>query len=355
MLACALLLSVLQQVVVPCKPGARQPQLSVGTDGHVALAWAAKGELYCCYGEPGDQQNFLRVHHMYEKLRYSVGLRRGPRVALLDGDHVVLTAIGGEKGGGNDGDVWAWRNAPEKLAWHKALRINSVAGSAREGLHALARSAQGEVYCAWIDLRSGKPQVFGALSKDAGKSWENEGPVSREVEICPCCAPSVAFDGQGSVCVMWRGVSEGARDMQLARSANGGKAFDAASKLGTGTWKLDACPMDGGALAVSADGKLSAVWRRERSVFSASDASSETLIGTGEQPWIAGGALAWLEKRGSKLLVLLPGAQEPQTLDSSANDPVLAARPDGKGALYAAWETGEGDATQIRLERLAPR
>jgi hypothetical protein len=113
--------------------------------------------------------------------------------------------------------------------------------------------------------------------------------------------------------------------------------------------------MDGGALALSADAKLTAVWRRERSVFTATDASSEVLIGTGEQPWIAGSALVWLEKRGGKLFVLLPGAKEPQTLDSAANDPVLAAQPDGKGALYAAWETGEGDATQIRLARLASR
>jgi hypothetical protein len=355
MIACAVLLSVLQQIPVPCKPGAREPQLSVGADGHVALAWAEKGVLRVCYGAPDDQNNFLRVHGMVEKLRYSVGMRRGPRVAILDGDHIVLTAIGGEQGGGKDGDVWAWRNTPEKKAWYAAVRVNSVAGSAREGLHALARSVKGDLYCAWIDLRSGKPQIWGARSKVAGKTWDNEGCVSKQAEICPCCAPSVAFDAQGGVCVMWRGVSDGARDMQLARSDDSGKLFAAAVKLGTGTWKLDACPMDGGALALGADGKLTAVWRRERSVFTAGDASSETSIGAGEQPWMAGGAIVWLEKRGGKLFALTPGAKEASVLDTSANDPVIASQPDGKGALYAAWETGEGDATQIRLERLAPR
>ena len=350
----SLLLSVLQQIAVPCQPGSREPQLAVGSDGHVALAWADKGVIRCCYGAPDEQREFLGVHGMVEKLRYSVGMRRGPRVALLDGDHVVLTAIGGEQGGGKDGDVWCWRNVPEKKGWYAALRVNSVAGSAREGLHALARSVQGELYCAWIDLRSGKPQIWGALSADGGATWKNEALVSGTAEICPCCAPSVAFDEEGRVCVMWRGVSAGARDMQLARSDDAGKSFAPAAKLGTGTWKLDACPMDGGALA-DLGGKLTGVWRREGSIYLAGDSALERRIGAGEQAWIAGGTIVWLEKRGARLFALLPGAKEPQTLAESANDPVIAAPPDGKGALYAAWETGEGDATVIRLERLAPR
>ena len=38
---------------------------------------------------------------------------------------------------------------------------------------------------------------------------------------------------------MWRGESEGARDMQLALPSG------EVTKLGSGTWKLDACPMEG--------------------------------------------------------------------------------------------------------------
>src|SRR5262245_1384373 len=164
MIACALLLSVVQQIQLPCKPGAREPQLSVGSNGHVALAWGDRGVIRICFGAPDDPRNFMRVHGMYtkEKLQYSVGMRRGPRLAMLADDHIVLTAIGGAKGGGADGDVLAWRNTDDTLSWYDVVRINSVAGSAREGLHALGRGGKDEVYCAWIDLRSGKPQVWGA-------------------------------------------------------------------------------------------------------------------------------------------------------------------------------------------------
>ena len=352
----SLLLSVLQQIVVPSKPDAHQPQLSVAADGHVALAWAEKGVIRCCFGAPDDQSKFLIVHGMVPKMSYSVGMRRGPRVAILDGDQVVLTAIGGELGGGKDGDVWSWCNVKWKTmdGWRKAVRVNSVAGSAREGIHALARSMKGEVYCAWIDLRSGKPQIWGALSKDAGKTWENESVVSGSTEICPCCAPSVAFDAKNGVCVMWRGVREGARDMHLAVSTDGGKTFGAAQKLGSGAWKIDFCPMDGGALALDTEGKLVSAWRRETSVYLSSGAD-ERLVGNGEQPWTAAGAIVWLEKRNARLFALLPGAKDAETLADSANDPVIAAGPDGKGPLYVAWETGSADSSEIRLARLAPR
>jgi len=345
MIASALFLSLAQQVLVPCGKGAREPQISVGADGHVALAWGSNGDIHCCAGDPEDRMRFAHVRSVSRNLRYSVGMRRGPRVALLDGDQVVLTVIGGEKGGGNDGDVWAWP---------ADVRVNSAAGSAREGLQALARGPKGVVYCTWIDLRSGKPQIYGALSSDAGKTWTNEALVSGAAEICPCCAPSVCFDAQGGVCVMWRGVSEGARDMQLARSSDAGKTFGGATKLGSGTWKLDACPMDGGAL-VDLGGKVTAVWRREKSIYLASDAASETLVGTGEQPWIAGGTVVWLEKRGGKLFTLAPGAKQQETLAEFANEPVIAASPDGKSFLYAVWEMGEGDQSYVRLIRLGSR
>jgi hypothetical protein len=349
MIAALLLVSLAQELATPAKPGARQPQLSVGADGHVALAWGAPGGLQCCFGDTDDPEKFGTVHNLSSKLRLSVGMRRGPRIALLDGDAVVLTAIGGEQGGGKDGDVWAWRCAAKSAEWPPAVRVNSVAGSAREGLHALARGPKGEVTCAWIDLRTGTPQVYSARSRDGGARWTDEALVSGTAQICPCCAPSVAYDADGKVYVMWRGEREGARDMQLALPS--GKV----TKLGSGTWKLDACPMDGGALAPNGEGRMLAVWRREGQVFTALDGASETSIGAGEQPWLAAGTVVWIEKRGGPLFALAPGAKEPQTLAAAANDPVIACRPDGKGPLYVAWETGARDATEIRLARLPAR
>jgi hypothetical protein len=349
MFASLLLLSAIELLPVPCAKGGHEPQLSVGADGHVALAWGTPDVLFCCVGAV-DAQGFQSVREVARGLRFAVGMRRGPRVALLPGDQVVISAIGGVEGGGKDGDLLVWHGTSKK-----PVRVNSEPGTAREGLHALARGPSGELYCAWIDLRAKSPQLFGALSTDGGQTWRLEKALSKGTELCPCCAPSAAFDAQGNVSVMWRGARNGSRDMQLVRSIDGGQSFSEPAQLGTGAWQIDFCPMDGGALAPDAEGKLVSAWRRDTNVYLAKDGKDERLIGSGEQPWIAAGSVVWLEKRGAKLLWLAPGAKDPETLAESANDPVIAAQPDGKGPLYAAWETGAGDASEIKLARLAPR
>ena len=89
---------------------------------------------------------------------------------------------------------------------------------------------------------------------------------SPDGHICECCQPVAAVDAQGRVAVMWRNWLGGTRDLYLTTSADGGKTFAAAQKLGTGTWKLNGCPMDGGAVAFNPLGKPLAVWRRKKAV-----------------------------------------------------------------------------------------
>lgn len=71
----------------------------------------------------------------------------------------------------------------------------------------------------------------------------------------------------------------GNRDMYLAESRDG-VAFTSARKLGTSSWALDACPMDGGAISFSPDGVVSA-WRRQGEVFLATDRIPEQRLGAG--------------------------------------------------------------------------
>jgi hypothetical protein len=112
--------------------------------------------------------------------------------------------------------------------------------------------------------------------------------------------------------------------------------------------------MDGGAIASQLDGGVVAVFRREKLLFSARDDKGESPLGKGEQAWICAADIGvWivrLDKRGGKLLTHPFGSRGGDVeLDTQANDPVVAASPDGQTA-YAAWEHGSGG--QIRLARL---
>ena len=82
-------------------------------------------------------------------------------------------------------------------------------------------------------------------------------------------------DGR-SVHVMFRNSIGGNRDMYVTSSADGGKSFSQATKLGSGTWTLDACPMDGGMLAAGPDGAIDTVWRRDGNIYAEKESGDES-------------------------------------------------------------------------------
>jgi hypothetical protein len=79
---------------------------------------------------------------------------------------------------------------------------------------------------------------------------------------------------------MWRNVLEGSRDFYLIR-ADASRRFGRPEKLGLGTWKINACPMDGGGL-VHAGVKTISVWWRMDDIFVAEPGKPETKIGEGK-------------------------------------------------------------------------
>jgi len=113
--------------------------------------------------------------------------------------------------------------------------------------------------------------------------------------------------------------------MYIASSSDNGRSFSPAKKLGSGTRHLDACPMDGGMLAVEPNGSIETVWRRDGNVYAAAgDGSPEVLLGPGQQPWIAatskGSIVVWTVEREGDLLLQDPVAGEPQKLGGAARD-----------------------------------
>jgi hypothetical protein len=223
--------------------------------------------------------------------RLALGRHRGPRIAVTR-DAVMVAAIAGAKGGGADGDVLLYRSRDRGRTWPAPIVINDVPGAAREGLHALAANAAGVVAVAWLDLRGPGTRVYAAISRDHGATWSTDALVyaSPSGSVCECCHPSLAIDEAGTIAVLFRNQIDGHRDMYLARSADG-RTFAPAVKQGSGTWALQACPMDGGAVVLDR-GTAHAVWRRETTIYTsatagASAAPGEVAVGEGRDPVLA--------------------------------------------------------------------
>ena len=112
--------------------------------------------------------------------------------------------------------------------------------------------------------------------------------------MCECCHPSVAVADDGRVAIMFRNHLEGRRDMYVVESRDGATLapFGAAIKQGRGSWLLEACPMDGGAVALGA-GITNAVWRREATLYATETRApsavtdAEVELGPGRDPVVA--------------------------------------------------------------------
>jgi hypothetical protein len=223
----------------------------------------------------------------------------------------------------------------------------------------MASGADGSIWCVWLDLRDKKSEIYATVSKDDGATWEANQCVYRSPDgsVCECCHPSVIVNGN-SVHVLFRNSIGGDRDMYVASSEDDGKSFSPGKKLGSGTWTLDACPMDGGMLAAGPKGLLETVWRRDGNVYTTTgDGSPEVLLGKGQQPWIAGtskgSVIVWTVGREGDLLVQSSVSGQPQKLAEAARDPMITAASNGKGPVIACWESkfnGESVVLAARTE-----
>ena len=326
-------------------PHAAQPQLFAAADGRVWLAYGRGTEvLVACSADGGT--TFGAAVKAAEIPTLMLGRRRGPRIAA-HGDRVTITAIGREAG-----DLLAFHSTDRGGTWSEPITINSVPKSAREGLHDLAVSADGRAFVTWLDLRAGKMELYGAESRDAGRTWGANQAIyiSPDKSICECCHPNALYDEAGNLAVMWRNSIGGFRDMWLTTRPVGAKSFVAAAKLGTGAWELKGCPMDGGELIARGAGRYDSVWQRAGDVFFSPANGPETKLGKGTQPvalatgqetivvW-QNGATLWSSRP--------PTAAEPAKRADHGAFPVLVSVPKHARALLA-FERG----TSVIVERL---
>jgi hypothetical protein len=121
-----------------------------------------------------------------------------------------------------------------------------------------------------------------------------------------------------------------------------------ARKVGQGTWRLAACPMDGGDLTTTPDGSWLSIWRRDTTIFLAGAANREESVAEGRDPAVAGGPegpyLAWTGAEG--VLLRRPGAVAPEVLDRRGSFAALAGSRDG---VVVAWQ--RNDEVVVRLVR----
>lgn len=295
----------------------------IGNGIHPSVANDPSGGIHVVYGKGNtifytssrDGKTFTKPVLVDSLPNLQVGASRCPQIAATAQTVVVLATD-------KPGNIWAYSMDRKSGKWHKRAQVNDVADIAKEGFIALTASNDNLVNAAWLDLRGNKRnKIAGCYSTDGGKTWSPNRILyaSPEGTVCECCQVSAVSRG-AHVAIMFRNYLAGSRDMYLIQSADGGKTFGQAQKIGEGTWELKACPMDGGGLFMAPDGTISTVWRRTNKLFTAKPGQTETEIAEGKNARIVstrkGNYIIF--QRGADVVVLSPGQSEPQLLGKGA-------------------------------------
>jgi hypothetical protein len=334
-------------------PEFRQPQLA-SAYGQVALTYGAGSTIWFSSSPDGGRTFSPRVK-VADSGALALGRHRGPRLTILP-DAILITAVVGQDvskaehahGLPDQGDLTVWRSVDRGKTWVRTGIINDTHGASSEGLHAIAADSKGNLFAAWLDLRTKGTQLYGARSTDGGRTWSKNVLIyaSADGTICQCCDPSIAMDAHGQINVMWRNALAGSRDLYLTHSTDG-QHFSVAEKLGNGTWKLDACPMDGGGIAID-HGQIVTAWRRGTEIFLDRPGAPEARVAEGKDVAIAATArgtyVIWSDANGIE--ALSPNAKSPVKVGDDGGFPALTALPDG--SALAAWE----EKGAIRIEKL---
>lgn len=272
-------------------------------DGHLPVVVTDKTEIshlvygqdstiyYTTFSKTSSFSKPIAVAVLSDLVAYA---KRGPQLAVTD-QYVVITAVN------KIGDVFAYSLDRQTNRWSPPTRINDVPAIAKEGFQAVTGAQNGTFHSVWLDLRDDKKnKIVGATSTDGGRTWSKNQVIYRSPSgtVCECCKVSIVAKNQ-DVYVQFRNWLDGSRDLYLAHSNDAGRTYTQPEKLGKGTWKLNACPMDGGAVALEGSGQPTTVWRRENKVFSCQPGQPEQEIATGRNVTLATAstskAVAWDE------------------------------------------------------------
>jgi hypothetical protein len=133
-------------------------------------------------------------------------------------------------------------------SWRPGPNPSDSGSTGGHGYADLLVDGAGRFHAVWIDDRAGDPGLYASVSVDGGRSWSPNRVVDRTT--CSCCWNRLALLEGDAVAVVYRDAVP--RDSAVAISRDGGRSWTRSGAPGGFDWRIEGCPMTGGALARSA-------------------------------------------------------------------------------------------------------
>jgi hypothetical protein len=336
-----------------------QPTIAKTESDIIGVTYGEKEVIY--YSESMDGGTTFNDSEVVGSLEgLLLGYSSGPQIAFTK-NKVVITAPS------RSGNLYSWFKDRAEENWQGPFRINDIDKSVEECLSSITVSNEGHIYSTWIDTRTSetsdvimsstseehpeeknkgmkkpKAKIYVSVSMDNGKTWSKSDLVykSPDGSVCECCRPSIESDKNGNLIIMFRNNIDGSRDLHYTMSKDKGKSFSPPQKLGSGTWKINGCPMDGGGFTSLGNHEIISAWQREGMVYTATSDLSEQLIGAGRAPSISGNRenYSLVYTKGDEVMAV----HEPMTMSEKIGNGTSAKVLATEDAIIYMWISEKG-------------
>lgn len=309
----------------------QQPNAGIDSKGVIRMVYGNDEKIYCITSIDHGT-NFSKPVLVGTVAKMHLGNTRGPQIASSN-KFSMITAMD------KDGNIHSFMLNHSNNLWTALRKVNDVKDSAPEGLMALTADENDHFYAVWLDLREKHfNNIYFSSLASAKPFWEANKLVykSPDEHVCECCKPNIYFD-KNKLVISFRNWLMGSRDIYYTVSTDKGKSFGKPMKSGTGTWKLNGCPMDGGGLVINNTGSIATAWQRSGEIFYWSEGQKEVNIGFGRGVSMAqrDGAvvIAWKEKEAIKVKNLKTNSVK---IVGSGDSPRVYQLKNGQ--TFCAWE-----------------
>ncbi|MDB5014633.1 MAG: hypothetical protein JWQ25_2835 [Daejeonella sp.] len=309
----------------------QQPNAGIDSKGIIRMVYGT-GEKIFCITSVDEGRSFSKPVLVGIVAKMHLGNTRGPQIASSK-KYSIITAIDKE------GNIHSFMLNHSSTVWTALKKVNDVKDSAPEGLMALTADGNDNFYAVWLDLREKhNNNIYFSSLAPAKPTWAVNKLVykSPDEHVCECCKPNV-YVHENKLVISFRNWLMGSRDIYYTVSTDYGKSFGKPIKSGSGTWKLNGCPMDGGGLVINNTGSIATAWQRNGEIYYWIEGQNEVNIGSGRGVSMAqaNGAIviAWKEKAAIKIKNLKSNSVK--TVGSGDSPRVYQLK---NGQTFCAWE-----------------
>jgi len=312
----------------------QQPNLAIDTKGIIRMVYGDGEKIYCVTSSDNGA-NFSKPLLVASLAGMHLGNTRGPQIASSANSSLIAAMD-------KEGNIHTYSLAHTKNIWKKGANTNDIPKSAPEGLMGLTADRNNNFYAVWLDLRADKMNnIYFSSIKSGSTKWSKNKLVYRSPEghTCECCRPNIIAKNNKLV-ITFRNWLAGSRDIYYASSNDMGKTFTKAAKAGMGTWKLNACPMDGGGLSIGKQGLVSTTFQRNGEIFYWNEQKAEKSIGNGRSVSMAQNenatVVVWQEKEDIRVINM---AKKTTKIIGKGSQPRIYLLDNGKSICI--WESNK--------------